>query len=94
LTLGPWTPLSFGPIRYIGLQRRPGAPPITRAGKGRADWPAYSAPAGIAAGAGRNISGFALDRGLLARAVTVYAPHVTIESGGAVGRPVRRGRRA
>lgn len=74
VTIGRWTPFSLGPLRYIGLRRIPGAPPITPAGRGRADGPAYMAPVtGIAAGAARNISAFAVDRAHLAERCSLRA---------------------
>src|SRR5580698_97421 len=88
VTIGRWTPFSFGPIEYIGLRRRPGAPSITAGGRGRADWPGYMTPVkGVAAGAARNIVAFVLDKDRLAQAVAAFAPTVAIEDGGTVGKP-------
>jgi hypothetical protein len=90
-----WTPFVLGPIRYIGLRRRPSAPQITAAGTGRADWPAHGAPVGgIAAGAARNITAFRVDLERLTQSVAAFAPDVVVESGPAVGKPQPRSRAA
>lgn len=90
MTIFRWTPFALGPIRYIGVRRRSGAPPITPAGRGRADWPAFMAPAtGIAAGAARGATAFFLDQATLARAVHEFAPGVPIDIGATVGKPHR-----
>jgi hypothetical protein len=91
LTIGRWSPFAFGPIHYIGVRRRPGAPPITPGGRGRADWPAFMAPAtGVAAGAARSATAFVIDEARLARAVAAFAPAVPIETGATVGKPKSR----
>lgn len=90
-TIGCWTPFAFGPIRCVGLRRRTGALPITPGGRDRADRPAFMAPVdGIAAGAARNMTAFAVDRDRLAQAVVAFAPAVSIEDGGVVNKPGRR----
>jgi hypothetical protein len=90
-TIGRWTPFALGPIRYIGLRRPPGAQPITSAGRGRADRPAYMAPvSGISAGAARNVTAFGLDKDRLTQAVAAFAPTVAIEDGGTVRQPIAR----
>jgi hypothetical protein len=92
VNIGRWTPFSFGPVRYIGLRRRPGAQPITPTGRGRADGPAYMVPVtGISAGAARNITALGLDKDRLAQAVAAFAPSLAIEDGGIVSQPVTRG---
>jgi hypothetical protein len=78
-TIWRWTVFSV-PIRYIGLQRRPGAPPVSGDGTGRLDRPGFTAPvAGIAAGTARNVTAWRLDTDQLAVAVATYAPDVLVE---------------
>lgn len=68
-----------GPLSYVGLSRRPGARPLSKGGSGRADGPAYMAPVpGIAAGAARSASMWAIDHDRLAAAVAVCAPNVRV----------------
>jgi hypothetical protein len=85
MTIARWTLFSFGPLRYIGIQRRPGAPPLSRTGTGMADKPAfhyspkYRPPvSGIAAGAGRALYAWRLDDGQLAAALAACAPSVQL----------------
>lgn len=72
----------FGSLRYIGLERRPGAPPLSGGGTGRADKPihlSYSPPVtGIATGAARGLSAWRLDDDQLAAAITACAPTVQL----------------
>jgi hypothetical protein len=79
---------TMGPVRYVGLQRRPGARSITHGRHGLADRPAHAAPAGtIAAGAARNITAWVLDRDRLTEVVAAWAPAVRIETGVKVATP-------
>jgi hypothetical protein len=77
--IGRWTLFSVGPFSYVGLNRRPGAQPLSGQGSRRADGPAYMAPVpGIAAGAARAASMWTLDHGRLAAAVATCAPNVPV----------------
>jgi hypothetical protein len=69
----------FPPIRSIGLQRRPGAPPLNLGIPGPADRPALSAPVpGIPIGALRMATGWSLDKQRLIAAVAEFAPAVEV----------------
>jgi hypothetical protein len=76
----PLTRLSI-PIRYIGVQRRAGAPPISGDGSGRLDRPVPMAPpgAGIAAGAARKLTAWSTSANELAAAVAAYNHRVVVE---------------
>jgi hypothetical protein len=93
-SIGRWTPFSFGPIEYIGLRRRPGAPRMTEGARARADWPGYMTTVkGIVAGAARNIVAFVLDKDRLGQAVVAFGPTVAINDGaivGKAGQPIAR----
>jgi hypothetical protein len=79
VTIWRWTVFSL-PIRYIGLQRHPGAPPVSGDGTGRLDRAGFTAPVeGIAAGAARKVTAWKLNADQLAIAVATYAPNVPVE---------------
>jgi len=78
-SIGRWTLVELGPVRYIGLRRHTSSRLATK-GHRHSERPAYGAPApGIAAGAARNITAWTLDRDRLAEALTAFAPTVAIE---------------
>jgi hypothetical protein len=85
VTIARWTLFSFGPLRYVGIERRPGAPPLSRSGTGMGDKPAFhSSPnyrppvSGMAAGAGRALSAWRLDDDQLTAALATCAPTVQL----------------
>ena len=85
MTIARWTLFSIGPLRYIGMQRRAGAPPLSRSGTGMADKPAYhysldNRPPvpGIAGGALRNQTAWRLDNDQLTTALATCAPTVQL----------------
>jgi hypothetical protein len=79
ITLWRWTLFSVT-FRYIGLQRRPGAPPVAGDGSGRLDRPAFTAPVvGIAAGAARKVTAWRVSADQLSAAVAAYAHNVAVE---------------
>jgi hypothetical protein len=78
-TLWRWTLFSVT-FRYIGLQRRPGAPPVAGDGSGRLDRPAFTAPVvGIAAGAARKVTAWRVSADQLSAPVAAYAHNVAVE---------------
>jgi hypothetical protein len=74
----------WGKLRYIGVQRRPGAAPLSPGGTGRADRPAFYAGSyvppvpGLVAGAVRGLSAWRLDDNRLAAAIRACAPAVRL----------------
>jgi hypothetical protein len=85
MTIARWTLFSVGPVRYIGIQRRPGAPPLSRIGTGMAEKPAFHYSldfqppvSGIAGGAGRALSTWRLDDDQFAVALATCAPTVQL----------------
>lgn len=77
LVIGRWTLFSLGSIRYVGVLRHSGAPPLSRSRAGRLDWAAVGAPVHGIAGA-RAASVWLLDTHQLAAAVTACAPGVLV----------------
>jgi hypothetical protein len=76
-----WPLMHFSiPIRYIGVQRRAGAPPISGDGSGRLDRTVLIAPVpGIAAGAARKVTAWRTSANELATAVAAYNHQVVVE---------------
>ena len=69
----------FPPIRCIGLQFRPGAPPIDGKDLGPLDQPASAAPVpGVARGAVRLASSWTLDKQRLIAVTAQFAPQVQV----------------
>src|SRR5258708_10287242 len=77
VVIGRWTLFSFGSIRYVGVLRHSGAPPLPMSRARRLDWTAAGAPVYGIAGA-KAPSAWLLDTQRLAAAVAICAPAIPV----------------